>query len=368
MQLLCSSAACPQEVCDAIEEASCLSDAFETRRPLAYHSDCYVSVARCKCTGSEVVVKAYQRDQLSPGARQQVQTEIDIHSSLQHPNIVQFLAAFEDYARVYLLLEYANGGDLRKHLQGLTECRIRDFFIAPVLQALNVVHNKGFSHRDLKPENCLVSGSDTVKLADFGLAQPTHIAEDSCSLTDSDSCSASLGSGSTGSRSIDSDCSASTCSSTTYRASSTAICTAGGTPLYAAPEVLRAMFRNHGMQSAIGPKNDVWALGVMALEAVTGCHPFSPDHYHYENVLYSIAHCDKVNLPSNLSREFTEWLEQALHRDPSQRASTAELLAHPWMSKQYTEEEVALFSRCGGRGPALLGSNDYASSFDCWEY
>lgn len=58
------------------------------------------------------------------------------------------------------------------------------------------------------------------------------------------------------------------------------------------------------------PQNDVWALGVMALEAVTGCHPFSPDHCHYENVLYSIAHCNRVNLPSNLSPEFTDWLEQ----------------------------------------------------------
>lgn len=48
----------------------------------------------------------------------------------------------------------------------------------------------------------------------------------------------------------------------------------------------------------------------MALEAVTGCHPFSPDHYHYENVLYSIAHCQKVNLPPSLSPEFTDFLEQ----------------------------------------------------------
>ncbi|GIL85630.1 hypothetical protein Vretimale_13263 [Volvox reticuliferus] len=362
MQLLCSSATCPQEICTAIEEASCLSDAFETCRPLAYHSECYVSVAKCKCNGSELVVKAYLRDQLSPGARQQVQTEIDIHSSLHHPNIVQFLAAFEDYARVYLLLEYAAGGDLRKHLQGLPESRIRDFFIAPVLQALNVLHNKGFSHRDLKPENCLVSGSETVKLADFGLAQPTHIPEDACAA-DSDSCAVSVGC-SSGSRSVDSEYSSSSSRGPAV------ICTAGGTPLYAAPEVLRAMFRNHGMQSAVGPKNDVWALGVMALEAVTGCHPFSPDHYHYENVLYSIAHCNKVNLPSNLSPEFTDWLEQALNRDPSQRASVAELLAHPWLSKQYSAEEEALFSRSGQQsqgGSALQGGGgDFG--FDCWEY
>ncbi|PNH02039.1 Maternal embryonic leucine zipper kinase [Tetrabaena socialis] len=364
MQLLCSSPSCPPELCTSIAEASCLSDAFETRRPLAFHSDCYVSVAKCKCDGNEVVVKAYMRDQLSPGALQQVQTEIDIHSGLQHPNIVRFLAACEDYAHIYLLIEYAEGGDLRKHLQGgplLTECRIRNFFIAPVLHALNVLHNKGFSHRDLKPENCLLGGADTdtVKLADFGLSQPTHLAEDSCSNTDTDSGSA--GGCASASRSMDSDCS-STCSRGTA-----VFATAGGTPLYAAPEVLRAMFKNHGMQAAVGPKNDVWALGVMALEVVTGCHPFSPDHYHYENVLYSIAHCTRVNLPTNLSPEFTDFLEQALHRDPSQRASTAELLAHPWISKEFSEADLAATARCATQSQALPPDNDLAS-FDCWEY
>ncbi|KAG2502104.1 hypothetical protein HYH03_000596 [Edaphochlamys debaryana] len=363
MQLLCSSSACPPEVAKAIEEASCLSDAFETRRPLAYHSDCYVSVARCKCNGAEVVVKAYMRDQLSAGARQQVQTEIDIHSSLQHPNIVQFLAAFEDYSKVYLLIEYATGGDLRKHFSNLTELRIRDFFIAPVLHALNALHNKGFSHRDLKPENCLVDKEEKVKLADFGLAQPTHLPEDACCVTDCDSaCTGSVG-GSSMSRSMDSDCSGSG-----YRTPGAPICNAGGTPLYAAPEVLKAMFRNHGMQNAVGPKNDVWALGVMALEAVTGCHPFSPDHYHYENVLYSIAHCNKVNLPSNLSPEFTDFLEQALHRDPLQRASTAELLAHTWLSKHYSDAELVSLGACQLKGNALQGGRDDYASFDSWEY
>ena len=155
---------------------------------------------------------------------------------------------------------------------------------------------QGFSHRDLKPENVLVQNK-SVKLADFGLSMSTHMAEDACS-GDADSATVSSMSSL---RSTDSDCSTS---------SSVSACSAGGTPLYAAPEVLRAMFRNSGLAHAIGPKNDVWALGVMALEAQTGCHPFSPDHFHYENVLFSIAHCKKVNLPSDLSPEFRDWLEQ----------------------------------------------------------
>ncbi|KXZ48181.1 hypothetical protein GPECTOR_30g277 [Gonium pectorale] len=298
------------------------------------------------------------------GARQQVQTEIDIHSSLEHPNIVKFLAAFEDYAKVYLLLEYAADGDLRKHIRGLTEARIRDFFIFPILQALNALHYKGFSHRDLKPENCLLGADNTVKLADFGLAQPTHMPEDACPGTDTDSMSCGS-SGMSGAPSMHSDC-----SSGGRGAHSGGGCHAGGTPLYAAPEVLRALFRNHGMATAVGPKNDVWALGVMALEAVTGCHPFSPDHYPCDNVLYSIAYCNKVNLPPNLSPEFTDWLEQALHREPSVRASTAELLAHPWMSKAYTAEELAkyTFGAKSAAQSAPSGAGNDVMGFDCWEY
>jgi hypothetical protein len=98
MQLLARSNACSEEVGAAIEEArcgrnapcscrrcesvsqrprpvaprSCLSDAFETQQALSYHSDCYVSVAKCKATGGQVVLKTYLLHQLSPKAREQV--------------------------------------------------------------------------------------------------------------------------------------------------------------------------------------------------------------------------------------------------------------------------------------------------------
>ena len=62
-------------------------------------------------------------------------------------------------------------------------------------------------------------------------------------------------------------------------------------------------------------QNDVWALGVIALEAVSGCHPFSPDRGYCDgNVLYSIAHHSKVMLPPNLSPDFQDFLSQVRRR------------------------------------------------------
>ena len=69
-------------------------------------------------------------------------TEISIHSTLQHAHIASFLLAFEDFRHTYLVVEHAEGGDLRKHMPGRDEQRIRDFIVAPLLQALVHVHNK----------------------------------------------------------------------------------------------------------------------------------------------------------------------------------------------------------------------------------
>lgn len=72
--------------------------------------------------------------------------EINIHSTLQHHHIAGFLLAFEDYRNTHIVVEYAEGGDLRKHMPGRNEQRIRDFIVTPLLQALTHVHNKVSGH------------------------------------------------------------------------------------------------------------------------------------------------------------------------------------------------------------------------------
>lgn len=68
--------------------------------------------------------------------------ETHIHGRLNHAGVIQFLIAFEDCSSLYIVIEHADGGDLRKHLAGLTEKRVRDFIVSPLLSVLTVLEQK----------------------------------------------------------------------------------------------------------------------------------------------------------------------------------------------------------------------------------
>ena len=173
---------------------------------------------------------------------------------------------------------------------------------------------QGIVHRDLKPDNVLMSGNNQVMLADFGLSMYGSVATPAAASQ------------------IGIDLQSVAADAAAAEARATHCCslanTAAGTPLYTAPEVLACMFRNQPMQAAVQPANDVWSLGVMLLEALTGSHPFDSSG----NVMYNIAQIKAVPLPSHFSPELTDFLSLALLRDPEQRPGAAQLLAHPWVT------------------------------------
>merc|ERR1719454_1359516 len=99
--------------------------------------------------------------------------EVKTQMRLQHPNILRLHYYFEDASKVYLLLEYANGGSLFSLLRKrgrLLESEAAPIFV-DVAKALDCLHNYGIVHRDLKPENILMCSGDVAKLADFGWCQ-----------------------------------------------------------------------------------------------------------------------------------------------------------------------------------------------------
>ena len=116
--------------------------------------------ATCRASGTRVALKLYRKARLSELNWYQVAREVCLHSRLSHPHVVDLFAAFEDKDHVYLVQEYASGGDLYEALRRaggkLKESAVAGEVVAPCLDAVAYLHSLGIIHRDIKPENILL--------------------------------------------------------------------------------------------------------------------------------------------------------------------------------------------------------------------
>jgi serine/threonine-protein kinase len=163
-----------------------------------------------------------------PSARARFRAEAEAVARLQHPMIVQIYDVGEDAGCPYLALEFVDGGSLADRIAGTPwQPSAAATLMQSLALTLDAVHKSGIVHRDLKPANILLTGDGTPKISDFGVAK----------LLD-------RGGGPTQTGDI------------------------VGTPSYMAPE------QAGGRRGAIGPATDVYALGVILYELLTGRPPF----------------------------------------------------------------------------------------------
>jgi eukaryotic-like serine/threonine-protein kinase len=191
----------------------------------------------------QVAVKVVRPDLLDDhDARRRFRREAQLVARLQHPGIVSvFDYGTLDSGGAYLVMELVRGEDLRRvlHREGRLEAARAVRILSAVCAAIEAAHQEGVLHRDLKPENILLPGGDVeAKVLDFGVAK---LVEERRRTPDAGSFESQV----------------------TLTMAGTII----GTPAYMAPEQLRA--------DTPGPRTDVFALGVVAYEMLTGDLPFS---------------------------------------------------------------------------------------------
>eukprot|EP00798_Chlamydomonas_sp_ICE-L_P017701 gene17701-24059_t len=111
----------------------------------------------CKSSGIDVAIKVYKKKR------------IKIHSQLSHKNIIKMYAAFEDCNFIYIVMEFAEMGDLSAVLQThggvMTETAAVDQIIHPSLSALEYLHDLGLVHRNIEPENLFLTAAGVLKVA-----------------------------------------------------------------------------------------------------------------------------------------------------------------------------------------------------------
>ncbi|CAI5512640.1 unnamed protein product [Closterium sp. Naga37s-1] len=147
---------------------------FVNRKQIGSGRNAVVYAASCAITGRKVAVKAYVKSALSALDRHRINREVALLMTLNHEHIIQWLGHFEDAQCVYIVQEWASGGDLFEELRAsgghMGEARIAKHILLPLIAALHHMHTRGVMHRDLKPENLLLTFHGTLKVCDFGLA------------------------------------------------------------------------------------------------------------------------------------------------------------------------------------------------------
>jgi 5'-AMP-activated protein kinase, catalytic alpha subunit len=124
-------------------------------------------------TENKVAIKILEKSRIKDAADvERVLREIKILKSLDHPNIVKLYEIIENAERIYLIMEFACGGELFEFIvrkDKLSEREACQIYLQ-ILDGIEYLHQKGIAHRDLKPENLLLDENKKIKIVDFGLS------------------------------------------------------------------------------------------------------------------------------------------------------------------------------------------------------
>jgi len=240
-----------------------------------------VKVGRHIPTKEKVALKILEREKLKEKEDlEHIENEINVLKLIKHPNITQLYEVIETEEKIFIIMEYAEKGDLFDYISKkscLSEAESNIYF-QQIISALEYLHKLKIVHRDVKPENMLLDYRNSVKITDFGLSKK-------------------------------------------YK-EKTLLSTPCGTPSYAPPEMLDGE-KYHGMFS------DIWSAGIVLFAMISGYLPFDDTD---ENLLHKHIIKGNIDYPDFISDNLKDLLQRILNTNPKERYNFEQIKSHPWFN------------------------------------
>ena len=236
-----------------------------------------VKLAEHRENGKKVAIKIIAKSTVEeqPDLAVKIRREISLMKLFDNPHLLRLVDVCESSQHLYIILEYAEHGELFDYLVERDSLPIQDgmHFFRQIIYGLEFLHNHGICHRDLKPENILLDEHDTIKIADFGFARwmKENIADTSC-----------------------------------------------GSPHYASPEVIKG-------EPYDGRKSDIWSAGVILYTLLCGKLPF--DDGSIRQLLLKVKN-GEYRMP-DFPPDIKDLISRMLQVDPEKRITLSEIKAHP---------------------------------------
>ncbi|CAL4930842.1 unnamed protein product [Urochloa decumbens] len=293
-------------------------DDFEVLKLVGQGAFGKVYQVRKKGTSEIYAMKVMRKDKVvEKNHAEYMKAERDILTKVDHPFVVQLRYSFQTKYRLYLVLDFINGGHLffQLYQQGLFREELARIYTAEIVSAVGHLHANGIMHRDLKPENILLDADGHAMLTDFGVAKEFD-----------------------------------------ENTRSNSMC---GTVEYMAPEIVQG--RGHDKAA------DWWSVGILLFEMLTGKPPFVGGNR--DKIQQKIVK-EKIKLPTYLSSEVHSLLKGLLHKEAGRRLGSGpggsdEIKNHKWFKsinwKRLEGRQIQPSFR-----PNVAGKTCIANFDECW--
>ena len=257
-------------------------DKYEQIKILGEGSYGKALLVKSKFNNTLYVIKEVRFSNIPQKERDSAEQEVKILSSLDHPFIVSYIESFQENGYLYIVMEFADGGDLSKKIEKqnkklFSENEILEDFLQIAL-AIKYIHDKKILHRDLKGENIFLMSTGQIKLGDFGISKVLD---------------------------------------NTFQLCQTQI----GTPYYLSPEICEGKSYNS--------KTDIWSLGCILYELCTLKHAFNANNMNA--LVMGIIRGKYTPISTQYSIELRNLVDKMLIKNPKNRPSINQILSLPFI-------------------------------------